>query len=108
MSKNNSTVVVNQFESDKARAFTFLTEKGWGSEIMEVVKAMVNPETTDEEREDFTFTYTAGYVRRGFRQAARFIEKAGDQDLADVFWGLRDDIDPYTGSWFTMNSEDVA
>ena len=105
MSNNTTTAVAptNQFEDDKARAFAFLTEKGWNSEIMTVVKAMVDPATTDEEREDYTFTYTPGYVRRGFRQAALFLERKGNEDLADVFWGLRDDIDPYTGEWFRMD-----
>lgn len=108
MAKNTSTIAPNQFEDDKARAFKFLSEKGWKAERMLVTKAMVDPNVTDEEREDYTFTYTPGYVRRGFRQVALFLEKQGNQDLADVFWGLRDDIDPYTGAWFRLNDEDVA
>lgn len=108
MAENTTTVARNQFDEDKARAFAYINEKGWKSERMLVTRAMVDPEVTDEERADYLFTYTPGWVRRGFRQAALILEKEGNEDLAEVFWALRDDIDPYTGEWFTMNQEEVA
>lgn len=120
MSKNTTTTAVatNQFEQDKATALAFIEKMGWKSERIATAKAMVDPALTDDERDDILFTYDAGYVRRAFRQIALFIEKQSPakvgvanedekQDLADVFWALRDDIEPYAGTWFRMG-EDVA
>lgn len=39
---------------------------------------------------------SAGTVRRGLRQLARRFDHAGDADMADVFWALRDDVEDAT------------
>jgi hypothetical protein len=93
-------MAVNTITTDLARAHAIMVETNPKAERLLVVKEFTAPTTTDQEREDLTFTYTAGVVRRGFRQMALRMEKAGRQDDADVFWALRDDIDPYDG-WFT-------
>lgn len=88
---------MNTLTADVARAFEIMVETDPKAERLLVVKEMVKPDATTQEREDFTYTYTPGWVRRGFRQMALRLEKAGRQDDADVFWALRDDIDTYDG-----------
>jgi hypothetical protein len=102
-----SVNTVNNLTTDLARAHEIMVEVNPKAERLLVVKEFTAPETTDQEREDFTFTYTPGVVRRGFRQMALRMEKAGRTDDAEVFWALRDDIDPYDG-WFTRVGEDAA
>ena len=92
------SVKINTLATDLATANKVMIATAPKAERLQVVALMVNPNTTDEEREDFTVTYTPGYVRRGFRQMALRLEKAGNQDVADVFWALRDDIDIYDGT----------
>lgn len=46
-----------------------------------------------EARELAVESHGAGFTRRGLREAAIMFEAKGDQQNADVFWALRDDID---------------
>lgn len=48
---------------------------------------------TDDDRQNVVDGLGAGLIRRGLRQIAQRMDKV-DHDKADVFWALRDDIDP--------------
>jgi hypothetical protein len=64
--------------------------------------------TTDDQREDAVAEWGAGMVRRGLRQIAQRFDRKQDEETADVFWALRDDIDEETGDVFRVEAAEVA
>lgn len=71
------------------------------------VKAFLDAKT-DDDREDAVSEHGAGMVRRGLRQLAQRFDRKGDEETADVFWALRDDIDEETGDVFRVEAADAA
>lgn len=90
MAENTTTVDRFHLDLDMAAlAVAGLHLKGARpSAVAEFVNAK-----SDEEREAVVERHGAGMIRRGLRQFARRFEGKGDQEGADIFWALRDDID---------------
>jgi hypothetical protein len=106
MAANTNTNLT--FDADLARAReAYNTLKRVKGQRQAAVRAFLDA-TTHEGREDAVQEHGAGFTRRGLREAAVFFEGHGNQDVADVFWALRDDID-MDGEVFHVESvSDVA
>lgn len=81
------------FDADLARAREIFTEFGpFTGEHPLTAKAFVEADT--HETRLGILLESPGRLRRGFREMAQRMEKVGRQDEAEVFWALRDDIEP--------------
>jgi hypothetical protein len=99
---------MNTFETDVVvarEALAGLTRRMKGARP-EAARAFVNAET-DDDRDAAVATYGAGFIRRGLRETAVLFTARGDLKTADVFYALRDDIDPVTGEVFRLADEPV-
>lgn len=100
MSKNTTT---NGFTADITTARLTLEGLNLKGERPAAVLAFLQAET-DDERLAVVESRGAGMIRRGLRQIANRFERKGDQDLADVFWALRDDIDEEDDTVFVIEA----
>lgn len=98
---------INTFENDLATARTALaTLKRDKGARPAAARAFLEADGHDA-REAAVEEHGAGFVRRGLREAAIMFERKGQQETADVFWALRDDID-LDGDVFTTTEDEVA
>ena len=93
MSKNTNTAVANAFQADIDLALATLNTLNLKGERPTAARAFLEA-TSDDEREAACEEFGYGFIRRGLRQLAIRAEKDGNQNAADAFWALRDDIDP--------------
>jgi len=98
---------INTFNTDLAAAReAYNTLKRVKGQRQAAVRAFLDA-TDHEGRVLAVEEHGAGFVRRGLREAAIFFEGHGDQNVADVFWALRDDID-LDGEVFQVETANVA
>lgn len=107
-SSNNSntntkeiTMNTNAFITDITTARNALVALKVKGERADMVNALLNA-ATDDERDAVVEGYAAGELRRGLRHFALVFEGKADQDMADVFWALRDDIDEDDDTMFRV------
>lgn len=107
MSNNTTTVTVDNsmFEADVARALEIYAglRRGKGQRPQAVLSFL--QVQSHEDREAVVEVWGAGFVRRGLREAAVYLERHDRQDEADLFWLLREDIDLETGEVFSADPE---
>lgn len=86
-------MAANTFNTDLAAARkAYSTLKRVKGQRQAAVRAFLDA-NDHQGREDAVEEHGAGFVRRGLREAAIYFEAHDNQDVADVFWALRDDID---------------
>lgn len=95
------------FNNDITSALEVLNTLNLKGERPQAVRAFLEAKT-DNEREDAVSEWGAGMVRRGLRQIAQRFDRKQDEETADVFWALRDDIDEETGDVFRVEVAEVA
>lgn len=102
---NNTTTVNTHFEADCAKALEIYStlRRGKGRRPVAVIAFLT--EQSHEDREAVVEVHGAGFVRRGLREAAVYLERKDRQDDADLFWLLRDDISLEDGTVFTPDPE---
>lgn len=98
---------INQFQQDLNIAAETMAALNLKGVRPQAVVAFVTA-TSDEERLTVVESHGAGLIRRGLRQVARRMERKGNQDVADTFWALRDDIDEEDETVFQIEAADVA
>lgn len=96
-------MATNFFNNDITAARLIFEGLGLKGERPNAVAAFLAAET-DDDRQAVVDVLGAGMVRRGLRQIAQRLDRKGD-DSADLFWRLRDDIDPDDGEVFRVDPE---
>lgn len=100
---SNNTNTIDGFTADLNIARKVMERNPQSSKRVVLVKGFLS-KTTDEARQEFVDEHAAGEVRRELRQMAIRCERAGNQDEADAFWALRDDIDE-DGDVFRLDAD---
>lgn len=96
-------MATNYFTNDITAARSIFEGLGLKGERATAAAAFLAAET-DDDRQAVVDVFSAGMVRRGLRQIARRLERK-DDDNADLFWRLRDDIDPDDGEVFRVDAD---
>jgi hypothetical protein len=96
-----NTITTTQFDVDLTVAREALVALKVKGERADMALALLNAGSADE-RDSVLEGYAAGELRRAFRHYALVFEGRGDQETADVFWALRDDIDEDDDTMFRV------
>jgi hypothetical protein len=97
----NTNTNTNAFLADITTAREALVALKVKGERADMVNALLAADG-DDARDAVVEGYAAGELRRGFRHFALVFEAKGEQDTADVFWALRDDIDEDDDTMFRV------
>lgn len=109
--KKGSTMTtnINTFNTDLNTARETLASLNLKGDRPKMVAELLAAET-DDAREAVVEKFGAGHLRRGLRQLARRFEGKAtpNQDLADVFWALRDDLDESDDTIFRVELDEAV
>lgn len=97
----------NAFLADITTAREALVALKVKGERADMVNALLTAES-DDARDAVVEGYAAGELRRGLRHFALVFEAKADQETADIFWALRDDIDEDDDTMFRVESPEFA
>lgn len=92
MNINTNTVAVSTFAHDLAIAAAAVVSLKAKGDRADMVNALLTADG-DDARDAVVEGYAAGELRRGLRHFALVFEGKAQQEIADAFWALRDDID---------------
>jgi hypothetical protein len=107
MNTNTTTVAVSTFDADLAIAAAAVVSLKVKGDRADMVNALLTAGSADE-RDAVIEGYAAGELRRGLRHFALVFEGKGEQEIADAFWALRDDIDEDDDTMFRVDTEVAA
>lgn len=103
----NTNTNTNAFLADLTAARDALVALKVKGERADMALALLNADS-DDARDAVVEGYAAGELRRAFRHFALVFEGRNDQDTADVFWALRDDIDEDDDIMFRVEAAEAV